>query len=75
MFSRGLSMRGMSDRSLLAITTSTPLRQSVQFASPSKGLGLARQNSKKILTSISTPDLERLAVEKKNIKSLNFPKR
>ena len=93
MLSRGMSIRGMSTRNLVATTgttssqhqangssnvdnvaTSAPRRQSVQFVSTPKGLGLARQSSRRILTSASTPDLEKFGTGEKKEKSVEHHK-
>ena len=89
MLSRGVSIRGINNRNLVATTgntnsshqasgssnmdnvaTNAPRRQSVQFVAPPKGLGLARQSSRRILTSASTPDLEKFGTGEKKEKSV-----
>ena len=49
-------------------------RQSIQSSMP-KGLGLARQASKKMFTSTSTPNLEKMATVEKKGKSVEHHNR
>ena len=75
--SRGISNRGLSSavpRSTqhkingsssitdnITTTSTAPRRQSAQLSIPKGGFGLARQSSRKMLTSTSLQNLERLA--------------
>ena len=75
--SRGISTRNLATAAPTnapSSNLSAPRRQSVQMSVP-QGFGLARQSSKRMLTSTSTPNLERLAAVAKKEKSVEHHNR